>query len=69
MGGGGSKEIDYVNDSKPNLPMNDKPLDKKSYTTAHEGFEIFQERKNTNDIIQLITILLFLLLFMKFKYI
>ena len=69
MGSGGSKEIDYVNDSKPNLPMNDKSPDKRNYTTAHEGFDIFRDKKNTNDIIQLVTILLFLLLFFIFKYI
>jgi len=38
-------------------------------TTSHEGFEIFRDRKNNNDIIQLITIILFLLLFFIFKYI
>ena len=67
MGSGGSKDIDYVNDSKPPLQMNDKPPNQKSYTTIHEGFKIFRENKN--DIIQIITILLFLLLFMMFKYI
>jgi hypothetical protein len=69
MGSGGSKDIDYVNDSKPPLQMNDKPPNQKSYTTIHEGFEIFRENKNKNDIIQIITIIIFLLLFMKFKYI
>jgi hypothetical protein len=69
MGSGGSKDIDYVNDIKLPLQMNDKPPNQKSYTTIHEGFEIFREKKNKNDIIQIITIIIFLLLFMKFKYI
>jgi hypothetical protein len=69
MGSGESKIINK-NDFIPQLGMDDTNIpDINNLTTYHEGFDIFRDRKNNNDIIQLVTILLFLLLFFMFKYI
>jgi len=69
MGSGESKILNK-NDYSPSVGMRDTNIPNiKELTTYHEGFDIFRDRKNNNDIIQLVTILLFLLLFFMFKYI
>ena len=71
MGGGGSKTIIYNNDKNIyQVPDQDNTPNISGLTTAHEGFQIFFRNKHENDdIVQLITILLFLLLFFMLKYI
>lgn len=68
--GSGQSTIINKNDYTPHIGMSDTHVPNiQNLTTYHEGFEIFRDRKNNNDIIQLITIILFLLLFFIFKYI
>ena len=66
--GSGQSTIINKNDYTPHVGMDDTNVPNiKNLTTFHEGFDIFRDRKNNNDIIQLITIILFLLLFFIFK--
>jgi len=66
MGGGGSKII-LANDFKYDESLFDTTPYKCKYTTAH--CDNFVNYKKKDNIIQLITIFIFLLLFFTFKYI
>jgi hypothetical protein len=72
MGGGGSKII-LANDLNYNQSLFNATPDKCKYTTAHcDNFVNYKKKEEIikdDDIIQLITIFIFLLLFFTFKYI